>query len=62
MRFGHTGEVFGVPGQILAGLASAGGCVLVWTGFALAWRRFTAWRARRQRGRTLPAVEEDLAA
>ena len=47
MRFGHTGELWGLPGQIVAGLASALACLLVWTGVALAWRRFTAWRARR---------------
>ena len=41
MRFGHTGELWGVPGQMIAGLASAGGCVLVWTGVALALRRFS---------------------
>jgi uncharacterized iron-regulated membrane protein len=61
MRFGHTGEAWGLIGQIVAGLASAGACVLVWTGFALAWRRFTAWRARRRRDvtaavRELPAA------
>lgn len=49
MRFGHTGELWGITGQIVAGLASLGGCVLVYTGFALAWRRWTAWRARRAR-------------
>lgn len=49
MRFGHTGELWGLAGQIIAGLASAGGCVLVYTGMALAWRRFVAWRARRAR-------------
>ena len=49
MRFGHTGELWGITGQIVAGLASAGGCVLVWTGLALAWRRFLAWRNRRKR-------------
>jgi len=48
MRFGHTGELWGITGQIVAGLASAGGCVLVWTGLALAWRRFLAWRNRRK--------------
>ena len=47
MRFGHTGELWGVPGQIVAGVASAGGCVLAWTGVALALRRFGAWRTRR---------------
>ena len=36
----HTGEALGFPGQTLAGLASLGGCFLVWTGFAMAWRRF----------------------
>jgi uncharacterized iron-regulated membrane protein len=39
-RFLHTGEVFGLTGQTIAGIASAGGAVLVWTGLALAWRRF----------------------
>jgi uncharacterized iron-regulated membrane protein len=46
-RFAHTGEYYGLPGQTLAGLASAGGVVLVYTGLALALRRFMAWRARR---------------
>lgn len=40
MRWLHTGEVGGLLGQTLAGLASAGAAVLVWTGAALAWRRF----------------------
>lgn len=39
-RFLHTGEAVGWVGQLLAGLASAGGLVLTWTGLALAWRRF----------------------
>jgi uncharacterized iron-regulated membrane protein len=39
-RWVHTGEAGGVFGQAIAGLASAGAVVLVWTGFALAWRRF----------------------
>jgi len=47
MRFAHTGEVLGIPGQTIAGAVSAGGAVLVWTGFALAWRRFRAWLKRR---------------
>ena len=45
-RFLHTGEVLGLPGQTIAGLVSLGGVVLVWTGLALTWRRFRAWRAR----------------
>jgi uncharacterized iron-regulated membrane protein/flavodoxin len=36
----HTGEALGFVGQTIAGLASLGGCFLVWTGFAMAWRRF----------------------
>lgn len=47
LRFAHTGEVAGVVGQTMAGLVSLGGAVLVWTGLALAWRRFRAWRTQR---------------
>jgi hypothetical protein len=36
LRFAHTGELFGLVGQTVAGIASAGGALLVWTGFALA--------------------------
>src|SRR5215813_10299532 len=39
----HTGEAFGFFGQAIAGLASLGGCFLVWTGLAMAWRRFRSW-------------------
>ena len=54
MRFAHTGEVLGIPGQTIAGLVSLGGVVLVWTGIALTLRRFFAWRGRR-RDRTTEA-------
>jgi uncharacterized iron-regulated membrane protein len=54
MRFAHTGEVLGIPGQTVAGLVSLGGVVLVWTGIALTLRRFLAWRGRR-RDRTAEA-------
>lgn len=47
LRFAHTGEVGGIVGQTIAGLVSLGGCFLVYTGLALAWRRFWAWRGRR---------------
>ncbi len=47
MRFVHTGEYYGLAGQTMTGIASAGGVLLVWTGMALAWRRFRAWAARR---------------
>ncbi|HVU24728.1 MAG TPA: PepSY-associated TM helix domain-containing protein [Opitutus sp.] len=42
LRFLHTGEALGVAGQLVAALASLGGCVLVYTGLALAWRRFVS--------------------
>lgn len=35
----HTGEVLGLGGQTLAGVASFAAIMLVWTGLALAWRR-----------------------
>jgi uncharacterized iron-regulated membrane protein len=48
LRFAHTGEVAGVAGQTVAGLASAGGAMLVITGLALAWRRLRAWLSPRR--------------
>ncbi|POF32977.1 PepSY-associated TM helix domain-containing protein [Roseibium marinum] len=39
LRFLHTGEVYGLPGQTLAGLASLASVFLFYTGFALAYRR-----------------------
>jgi uncharacterized iron-regulated membrane protein len=44
-RFLHTGEALGFWGQLVAGLACLGGCFLVYTGFALSWRRFFGQRA-----------------
>jgi uncharacterized iron-regulated membrane protein len=46
LRFAHTGEVYGVVGQTVSGLASAGAIVLVWTGLAIAVRRFLGRRSR----------------
>jgi uncharacterized iron-regulated membrane protein len=51
----HTGEAAGLVGQTVALVASAGGAVLVWTGIALAWRRFRSWRRRATSGDTLLA-------
>jgi uncharacterized iron-regulated membrane protein len=48
-RFLHTGEVLGLAGQTVAGLASLGGIFLVWTGIALAIRRLLAARRRKTR-------------
>jgi len=47
LRFLHTGEALGWPGQLIAAIASLGGVFLVWTGFALAWRRFFPRRQAR---------------
>lgn len=47
VRFTHTGETGGIIGQSIGFAACVGGAFLVWTGFALAWRRFQTWRARR---------------
>jgi uncharacterized iron-regulated membrane protein len=63
LRFAHTGEVLGLPGQTIAGLVSLGAVVLAWTGIALALRRFVAWRRRRAREAraTAPAPSADYA-
>jgi uncharacterized iron-regulated membrane protein len=45
----HTGTVLGVFGQTIAMLVALTVLVLVYTGFALSWRRFWAWRARKRR-------------
>jgi len=49
VRFLHTGEALGLTGQTIAGFASIAGSILVWTGLALALRRFLRWRARIRR-------------
>jgi uncharacterized iron-regulated membrane protein len=49
LRFVHTGEFYGLAGQTIAGIASLAAVFLVWTGFALALRRFLAWLARQRR-------------
>jgi uncharacterized iron-regulated membrane protein len=46
LRWLHTGEAGGIAGQTLAGLASFAGVMLVYTGIALALRRYAAWRKR----------------
>ena len=57
LRFAHTGEVAGLGGQTIAGIASAGAAVLVYTGLALSLRRFLAFRRRRQAADALDAEE-----
>jgi uncharacterized iron-regulated membrane protein len=46
VRFLHTGEAFGFFGQTIAGLVSFAAVLMVWTGFALALRRFSRWLQR----------------
>lgn len=48
-RWLHTGEAGGLSGQTLAGIASFAGVMLVYSGFALSWRRFVDWSRRRKR-------------
>lgn len=61
LRWIHTGEAGGLPGQTIAGIASLGAAVLVYTGWALAWRRLRAWRVR-QRQRSEVPREQTFAA
>jgi uncharacterized iron-regulated membrane protein len=61
-RFAHTGEVLGIPGQTIAGLATAGSVVLVWTGLALAWCRLRVWMKRRTAERLDPVSIQSPAA
>jgi uncharacterized iron-regulated membrane protein len=49
IRYGHTGELWGVPGQTLMGVASLGGAFLVYTGIALSLRRYARWSSRKER-------------
>jgi uncharacterized iron-regulated membrane protein len=53
LRFLHTGQALGWPGQLVAGLASLAGAFLMWTGFTLSWRRFF-----RRRSTGAPAEQE----
>jgi uncharacterized iron-regulated membrane protein len=58
LRFTHTGEVGGFVGQTIAGIVSLGGAFLVWTGLALAWRRFRAWKTRRAKVTAEPLAQQ----
>jgi uncharacterized iron-regulated membrane protein len=46
LRFAHTGEIYGLTGQTIAGIVSFGAIVLVYTGLTLAFRRLVAWIGR----------------
>jgi uncharacterized iron-regulated membrane protein len=56
LRFAHTGEVLGLAGQTIAGLASLSAVMLACTGLALSIRRFAAWRRRRAAGTQTRAI------
>jgi uncharacterized iron-regulated membrane protein len=59
LRFAHTGEIYGLIGQTIAGVVSLGGAFLVYTGIALALRRLASWLSRR---RAVSAVDSRKAA
>jgi uncharacterized iron-regulated membrane protein len=44
-RLGHTGEIIGTLGQVIGFVACLAGCLLVYTGLSLSWRRFVHPRA-----------------
>jgi uncharacterized iron-regulated membrane protein len=50
-RFLHTGEYFGLIGQTIAGMVSLLACILVYTGFLLAWRRLISAPLERKKTR-----------
>ena len=60
LRFSHTGEVYGMVGQTVAGLASLAGAILVYTGVAMSLRRLRAWR-RRSRAEAPPTYARPAA-
>lgn len=49
MRFTHTGESFGLIGQLIGFVACIGGALLVYTGFALAFHRFAKFVRKRRK-------------
>jgi uncharacterized iron-regulated membrane protein len=58
----HTGEAGGFIGQLIAAVASAGGAMLVYTGLALAWRRFWQFvRRHRRASGAAPNEHRDIA-
>jgi uncharacterized iron-regulated membrane protein len=48
-HFIHTGELFGLTGQMVAFFTALGALLLVVTGFSLSIRRWLAWRSRKRR-------------
>ncbi|WP_221030736.1 PepSY-associated TM helix domain-containing protein [Actomonas aquatica] len=46
LRFLHTGQALGWIGQAIGAVGCLAGCFLVYTGFALSWRRFFGRKAK----------------
>jgi len=59
VRWVHTGEALGWFGQALMGLAALSAIILIWTGFALSWRRF--FKRRKKTAVTAPAAVKEAA-
>jgi uncharacterized iron-regulated membrane protein len=57
LRFAHTGELGGLTGQIIAGIGCLGGVFLVYTGFALAFRRLVHWSLWHRTPKREPAAD-----
>jgi uncharacterized iron-regulated membrane protein len=51
VRFLHTGGALGLTGQTIAGIASFAAILMVWTGLALALRRFPRWLTKLRKTR-----------
>ena len=49
LRYAHTGEYWGLAGQLLAGLFSLAAALMVWTGLSLAVRRLRRFAASARR-------------
>jgi len=48
LRHAHTGEYWGLAGQVLAGIFALAAVVMVWTGFSVAFLMFRRWRPKRR--------------
>ena len=47
LRYAHTGEYWGLGGQVVAGLLAVGTVLMVWTGLSVALLMFRFWRQKR---------------
>jgi len=60
VRFLHTGEALGIPGQTVAGLVSFFAVFMVWTGLALSLRRLMRFIKRRHQSNVRTADSQVL--